>query len=164
MWSASSPRAICLRCSSSSLIASRLRSDTADSWQRLCLSSPRIPCSFAYRGQRLNLSRESKLTMHVHEYMSPAPFTIATDVGLQTALRLLHERAVRRLPANDATGRIAGVVTERDLLLALSHYLTSPIDVEVVLSGPLVTTSPDTPLAQAALLMLSNQIARLPPL
>ena len=87
---------------------------------------------------------------------------ITADTDLQTALRVLQERAFRRLPVTDATGRILGVVTERDLLLAVSHYLTSPIDVEIIMTHPVVTTTPDTPLAEAAMLMVSNKIGGLP--
>jgi acetoin utilization protein AcuB len=100
--------------------------------------------------------------MHVREHMSPTPITISADVDLQTALRVLQERAFRRLPVTDSTGRILGVVTERDLLLAVSHYLNSPVDVEVVMTRPVVTTTADTPLAEAAMLMVSKKIGGLP--
>jgi acetoin utilization protein AcuB len=100
--------------------------------------------------------------MYVREYMSPSPITITADVDLHSALRLLQERAFRRLPITDAAGRIVGVVTERDLLLGVSHYLTSPIDIELIMARPAVTTTPDTPLAEAAMLMVSNKVGGLP--
>jgi acetoin utilization protein AcuB len=75
---------------------------------------------------------------------------------------LLQERAFRRLPVTDVAGRIVGVVTERDLLLGVSHYLTSPIEIELIMARPAVTTTPDTPLAEAAMLMVSNKIGGLP--
>jgi acetoin utilization protein AcuB len=94
--------------------------------------------------------------------MSPAPVTITADVDLQAALRLLQERAFRRLPVTDTSGRILGIVTERDLLLAVSHYLTSPIDVESIMTRPVVTTTPDAPIAEVAMVMVGNKIGGLP--
>jgi CBS domain-containing protein len=100
--------------------------------------------------------------MQVREHMNSAPSTITADVDVHAALRSLQERAFRRLPVTDATGRILGVVTERDLLLAVSHYLNVPIEVEAIMTRPVVTTTPDTPLAEAAMLMVSNKIGGLP--
>ena len=100
--------------------------------------------------------------MYVREHMSETPTTITADIELQTALRVLQDRSFRRLPVTDAAGRIIGVVTERDLLLAVSHYLNSPVDVESVMTRPVVTTTPDTPLAEAAMLMVSKKIGGLP--
>jgi CBS domain-containing protein len=53
-------------------------------------------------------------------------------------------------------------VTERDLLLAVSHYLTSPIDVESIMTRPVVTTTPDAPIAEVAMVMVGNKIGGLP--
>lgn len=100
--------------------------------------------------------------MHVHEHMTPSPITITGATDLQTALRLLQDRAFRRLPVTDAVGRIVGVVTERDLLLAVSHYPSNPIDVESIMTRPVVITTPDTPLAEAAMLMVGAKIGGLP--
>jgi CBS domain-containing protein len=100
--------------------------------------------------------------MHVSEHMTPNPITITTATDLQTALRVLQEQAFRRLPITDATGRILGIVTERDLLLAVSHYPNSPIDIETIMTRPVVTTTPDVPLAEVAMLMVSWKIGGLP--
>jgi acetoin utilization protein AcuB len=100
--------------------------------------------------------------MQVREHMSPAPIIITTDVDVHAALRLLQERAVRRLPVMDASGRVLGIVTERDLLLAVGHYLAVPIDVESIMTRPVVATTPDTPIAEAAMLMVNHKIGGLP--
>ena len=100
--------------------------------------------------------------MYVRERMSTTPLTIAADVDLNTALLLLQERAFRRLPVTDTIGRILGVVTERDLLLAASHYLNSPVDISSIMTRHVVTTTPDTALAEAAMLMATNKIGGLP--
>ena len=100
--------------------------------------------------------------MQVHEHMSPTPIIITSDVDVHSALRLLQERSVRRLPVTDASGRVMGIVTERDLMLAVGHYLTVPIDVESIMTRPVVATTPDTPIAEAAMLMVNNKIGGLP--
>jgi acetoin utilization protein AcuB len=100
--------------------------------------------------------------MQVREHMSPAPITITADVDVHTALRLLQERAVRRLPVTNTSGRVLGIVTERDLLLAVSHYLSIPIEVETIMTRPVVATTPSTPLAEAAMLMVNHKIGGMP--
>jgi CBS domain-containing protein len=110
----------------------------------------------------MHLGRERKPTMQVHEHMSRAPITISADVDVHMALRLLQEGAVRRLPVTDAGGRVLGIVTERDLLLAVSHYLNIPIEVETIMTRPVVATTPDAPLAEAAMLMVNHKIGGMP--
>jgi acetoin utilization protein AcuB len=100
--------------------------------------------------------------MQVREHMSPAPITITADVDVHAALRLLQERTVRRLPVTDTSGRLLGIVTERDLLLAVSHYLSIPIEVETIMTRPVIATTPDTPLAEAAMLMVNHKIGGMP--
>jgi CBS domain-containing protein len=100
--------------------------------------------------------------MQIREHMSPAPITITADIDVHAALRLLQEHAVRRLPVTDASGRVLGIVTERDLLLAVSHYLSIPIEVETIMTRPVVATTPDAPLAEAAMLMVNHKIGGLP--
>jgi len=116
----------------------------------------------AEAGDRCEQRAERKLTMHVHEYMSPTPVTIAIDVDVHTALRLLRDHTVRRLPVTDIHGQVLGMVTERDLLLAVSHYLNVSIEIETVMTRPVVITTPDTPLEEAAMLMVSHKIGGLP--
>ena len=100
--------------------------------------------------------------MQVHEHMRAAPITISADANLQSALRVLQERAVRRLPVTDDSGRIVGIVTERDLLLAASHYVAAPVEVDSIMRRSVVTVSPDMPLADAAMLMVEHKIGGLP--
>jgi len=100
--------------------------------------------------------------MHVRDHMRPAPITISADSDMHSALRLLEQHAIRRLPVTDSAGRVLGIVTERDLMLAASHYLTATIDVAGIMQRPVVATTPDTPLTEAALLLVSHKIGGLP--
>jgi acetoin utilization protein AcuB len=100
--------------------------------------------------------------MHVHEHMRQSPITIDAEADLQSALRILQEQAVRRLPVTNEFGQVIGIVTERDLLLATSHYVAAPIEVDSIMRRSVVTTTPDTPLAEAAMLMVQHKIGGLP--
>lgn len=50
------------------------------------------------------------------DLMTSPAITITTDTGLSQAARLMDERKVRRLVVVDERGRIAGIVSRRDLL------------------------------------------------
>ena len=50
------------------------------------------------------------------ELMTAPLITVASDMSLRQAARLMHENNVRRLVVVDARGRIAGIVSQSDLL------------------------------------------------
>lgn len=51
----------------------------------------------------------------IEQFMTPSPHTIGQDQSLAAAYRLMREHNIRHLPVLDG-GRLAGVVSERDLL------------------------------------------------
>jgi len=111
--------------------------------------------------------------MLVGERMTRNPVTISDDTNIDDALHLMRERKVRRLPVLDASGQMVGIVSDEDLLHAspspatsLSvyelHYLLSKLNVRSVMSSPVITIKPDTPLEEAARIMADNKIGGLP--
>jgi CBS domain-containing protein len=50
------------------------------------------------------------------DLMTSPPITVTSDTSLSEAARLMQERNVRRLVVVDPRGRIAGIVSRRDLL------------------------------------------------
>ena len=56
--------------------------------------------------------------MLVRERMTHNPITIKDDTSLDDALRIMRENKVRRLPILDASGKLVGIVSEKDLLYA----------------------------------------------
>ncbi len=111
--------------------------------------------------------------MLVGERMTRNPITVTEDTNIDDALHLMRERKVRRLPVLDHAGKMVGIVSDRDLLHAspspatsLSvyelHYLLSKLTVKRVMSSPVITVSPDTPLEEAARIMADNKIGGLP--
>lgn len=100
--------------------------------------------------------------MLVRDRMSAHPVTIRSDSDYKDALRLMHERSVHHVPVLDADRRLVGIVAERDLLLAASQHLHSLIEVGEVMHRDVVTVAPDTPITEAAMLMLEHRIGGLP--
>ena len=111
--------------------------------------------------------------MFVRDRMSSPSVTITPDTPFQDALKLMHEHHFRRLPVIDKQGKLVGIVSERDLLYASPspatslnvwemHYLLSKIQVREIMTKDVITTTPDTPIEDAACLMAENKIGGLP--
>ena len=100
--------------------------------------------------------------MLVRDRMSGNPLTIRADTDYKNALTLMQNHAMHHVPVLDAGGRLAGVVAERDLLLAATHYLQSAIEVAEVMHRNVITAAPDMPITEAAMLMVNNRIGGLP--
>ena len=111
--------------------------------------------------------------MLVGELMTHRPITITPETSVPTALSLMHDNKIRRLPVIDAQGKLAGIVSEKDLLYAspspatsLSIWeikeLFSKVKVESVMKRKVITASEDTPVEEAARLMADHKIGSLP--
>lgn len=111
--------------------------------------------------------------MFVHDRMSSPAVTVTADTSFQNALKLMRDHGFRRLPVVDKKGRLVGIVSERDLLYAspssatsLSiwevHYLLSSLRVKEIMTKDVITTTPDTPVEDAAELMVTHKIGGLP--
>jgi acetoin utilization protein AcuB len=105
--------------------------------------------------------------------MTKHPLTVATDESLSGAHQYMQKQNVRHLPVVDKTGKMVGLVTEDDLLKAepseatlLSvweiHSLLTKVKVRDVMVKQVITTTEDTPIEEAAHLMLDHKIGCLP--
>jgi acetoin utilization protein AcuB len=85
----------------------------------------------------------------------------------------MRERQFRRMPVVDNQGRLIGIVAERDLLYASAspatslsvwelNYLLSKITIRDLMTKAVITTTPDTPIEDAAHLMREKRIGGLP--
>jgi acetoin utilization protein AcuB len=107
----------------------------------------------------------------VSDYMSENPITIEPEEPLMRALEIIRLRGVRRLPVA-VGGMLVGLVTEGDIKRAEPSTLTdsqedfarvmegTPIS-RIMISKP-VTTTADTPLMEAAEIMLNTKYGALP--
>jgi acetoin utilization protein AcuB len=111
--------------------------------------------------------------MLVRERMTKNPVTTTPDTSVTDALRLMREKKVRRLPVMDAHGKLVGIVADQDLLYAspspvssLSvwemNYLLAKLKVEEVMTRQVTTVAEDTPVEEAARIMVDNKIGGLP--
>jgi acetoin utilization protein AcuB len=85
----------------------------------------------------------------------------------------MHEKNVHRLPVLDPRGKLAGIVSEGDLLYASPspattlnvwemHALLAKLKVEKVMTRKVITVTEDTPVEEAACSMVENRIGGLP--
>lgn len=111
--------------------------------------------------------------MLVKDRMSVHPLTISEDETLFGAHRYMQVQNVRHLPVVDKAGRMVGVVTEDDLLKAepsgatlLSVWeinsLLNKVKVRDVMVRDVISTTEDTPIEEAAHLLLDHKIGCLP--
>jgi len=105
--------------------------------------------------------------------MTPRPITVTEDISVDKALQLMREEKIRRLPILDKRGRLAGIVSDKDLLYASPSpatslsiyeipYLLSKIKMRDVMAREVITVTEDTPLEEAARIMADNKIGGLP--
>ena len=107
----------------------------------------------------------------VSDYMTVSPITVEPEDPLMRALEIIRLRGVRRLPVA-VGGMLVGLVTEGDLKRAEPSTLTdsqedfnrvmetTPIS-RIMISQPITTTA-DTSLLDAALIMLNTKYGALP--
>ena len=111
--------------------------------------------------------------MLVSDRMSAPAITISPDTPFQEAVRIMRENGFRRLPVVDKSGRLVGIVSERDLLHAspspassLSiwemNYLLWKIKISELMSKNVIGVALDMPIEKAAQLMVANKIGGLP--
>ena len=111
--------------------------------------------------------------MLVRDRMSTEPVTIPADTPITEALRRMRQAEVRRMPVLDEAGKLVGIVSEKDLLVASPspvssltvsevHYLLNHLLVSELMSSDVITVNPDTPVEEAARIMADYKIGGLP--
>ncbi len=111
--------------------------------------------------------------MQVSERMTQPVITALPDMPIQEAMNLMREKGIRRLPVVDSRGRLRGIVSDRDLLHAspsdatsLSvwelNYLLSRVTLKDVMTKSVITLEGDTPIKEAARIMVEKKIHGLP--
>jgi acetoin utilization protein AcuB len=111
----------------------------------------------------------------MREKINRNPITIHPDASFYEARALIHDKGVRHLLVVDKNGRLAGIVTDRDIreaapsdatLLSVQeiHYLLGKLKVSSFMTprDKLITINPDTLIEEAVQLMQDNKIGCLP--
>jgi acetoin utilization protein AcuB len=110
--------------------------------------------------------------MLVKERMSYPVISVASDLPIMDALNLMKREQIRRAPVMK-NGKMIGIVSESDLLDASPSdattlavweisYLLSRVPVSDVMTKEVLTLEEDTPIEEAARIMVDNKLGGLP--
>ncbi|MGD9892689.1 MAG: CBS domain-containing protein [Dehalococcoidia bacterium] len=113
--------------------------------------------------QQHNGERASAGGRLVRDVMTANPETVSPSTDAQTAARIMRDRNVGSLPVI-AEGRLAGIVTDRDLTLGVSRQDMDPARIKVgdLMSEVPATVTPDDTVDAAAQKMAERKVRRLP--
>ncbi|HKX30416.1 MAG TPA: CBS domain-containing protein [Blastocatellia bacterium] len=102
--------------------------------------------------------------MKIRELMTNDVKTCRPETNLATVAGLMWEHDCGVLPVVDDQQRVLGVITDRDICLALGtkNRLASDVAVSEVMSGPAHVCSPDDEIKQALKVMQQQAVRRLP--
>ncbi|MFD9123346.1 CBS domain-containing protein [Kitasatospora sp. NPDC059571] len=100
----------------------------------------------------------------VRDVMTHAVTAVGRDEGFRDIARTLQHWGVSAVPVLTGDGRVIGVVSEADLLLAREHEpeTYTGLTAGALMSAPAVTVHPDSPLAEAGRAMARRHFKRLP--
>lgn len=89
--------------------------------------------------------------------------TIAPDERVSQAVGKLGEKRIGALPVVEG-GRIAGIMSERDVIYCLRDFGAEVLDwpVSKVMTSPAITSQPSTPVLAALAMMTQRRIRHLP--
>jgi acetoin utilization protein AcuB len=108
----------------------------------------------------------------VRELMTKKPLTVPVDTPVVEARRTMLEHRFRHLLVTDG-GRLAGIVTDRDIRLNMPspatslsvweiNYLLARMTVGSVMTKGVITVDPNRNVVEAARIMLDHKIGALP--
>lgn len=110
--------------------------------------------------------------MLVRDRMHRDPFTVSPDDSLAYALRLTRQHRIRHLPVVLATGALTGILSDRDIRLAMPSPLTvadaeraeflERTAVAAVMTREVITTSAHETIEDAARILYLHRIGALP--
>ncbi len=102
--------------------------------------------------------------MKVRDCMTKNVVCVGAQEPVSVAARLMYRYNLGALPVQGADGRLAGVLTDRDVVLrcVAPERQAGQLRVKDIMSAGVVSVRPDEQVAQAASLMAARQLRRLP--
>jgi len=103
------------------------------------------------------------LRLEIKDVMVTDLVTVALDVGVQVATRIMNDFEIGCLLVVSGR-RLVGIVTERDILRRVVVKRRDPAKTKIseVMSQKLITVTPETPLEKAIQVMFKHKIKKLP--
>jgi acetoin utilization protein AcuB len=110
--------------------------------------------------------------MYVSDWMTKKVFTIDTDDSLSDAITLMREKGIKHIPVV-RNGKLKGMISDRDIKeyspskatsldIYELHYLMANTRIKELMRTKVITTAADTPVEEAAMIMLDENIGCLP--
>ena len=102
--------------------------------------------------------------MNVNDIMTRPAISVGQDEPVAAAARLLRRHNIGSLPVTDISGRLRGIVTDRDIALrcAITDSNYGQIRVGEIMSRAVITASPADSVEAAVRTMSLGQVRRLP--
>jgi acetoin utilization protein AcuB len=111
--------------------------------------------------------------MTIRELMTGGLITVHPGTSVQDARDLMVRKRIRHLPVTGPGGVLVGILTDRDIRLALPsratslsvreiNHLLTRLTVEEVMTRSVITIGPDRAARDGAQLMLEHRIGALP--
>ncbi|MDP2279788.1 MAG: CBS and ACT domain-containing protein [Nitrospirota bacterium] len=110
--------------------------------------------------------------MFVSDWMTKRVFTISPDDSITDAVKLMREKCIKHIPVIKDE-KLKGIISDRDIKeftpskattldVYELHYLLAKTKVKEVMKSKVVTTAPDVPVEEAAMIMYDEGIGCLP--
>jgi acetoin utilization protein AcuB len=110
--------------------------------------------------------------MFVAYWMTKKVFTVGPSDSVTDAVKLMKEKGIKHIPVLK-DGKLKGIISDRDIKefspsrattldMYELHYLLAKTRVKELMKTKLITTSPDTPVEEAAMVMYDQGVGCLP--
>jgi len=110
--------------------------------------------------------------MFVSQWMTRKVFTVAPDDSVTDVVRIMKEQGIKHIPVVK-DGRLKGIISDRDIKefspsrattldMYELHYLLANTKVLELMKTKVITTSPEVPVEEAAMLMYDQGVGCLP--
>ena len=111
--------------------------------------------------------------MRVSKWMTPKPVTLRPGDSIARAIDVMKEKKIRRIPIVNDSGKLVGIVSDRDLKdvspsrattldIWELHYVLDKLKLGDIMTKKPWTVTPEMPIEKAALLMLEKKVEGLP--
>lgn len=98
----------------------------------------------------------STLTVTARDIMTTDVITVPADTSVESAARTMFERRISGLPVVDEEGRLAGVVTEFDVIARTGER------VEDIMTRSVISVGEETDTEAIARMLIEQKVRRLP--
>jgi len=109
------------------------------------------------------IKKKRKIPLKVEDLMTTPPITAPRETPIEQAAKTMYENNIGSLIIVDPTGRIEGIVTERDILYAVAEQkIGKQLPVYMIMTENPITVKPGTPITEAIKTMRDANIRHLP--